>query len=289
MLSTDATSTTGSVFSAIVIDEDRPNRMVRVRQSTADAALTGWARVAIPDANAPRTGDEVVVAGDLSDQAFVIGLLSSIEQRVETNSGAAAEIRRTDDGDESIRVMSPENQLLFEFLPESGTCRLNVPDGNLDVTTPRGGIRFAAQGNVQIEGDNLSLSARRNLLLTVSQSIGKVCSRLTLLPGRIRAGSKQFQIDAEEIETRSRSTTTISEDISATSTRHQIKTSELSTTAETVTENAGNIYRRVSELLQVQAGRYRAFISGLSHFRSKKAYFSSEESMNIDGDKINIG
>jgi hypothetical protein len=291
MLTDTTTRQASSLVSvAEVLEIDVASRMLHVRMLSGDADESGWARLAISDLTLPARGDQVVVAGELSDQAFVIGWLNpQPPRRLQTTGGAVAEIVPAADGGEGVRIVSPTNELVFEYQPSTGTCRLSVPDGNLDVSTPKGGINFSAQGNIRLEAANIDVAARHTLLLRLSQEVLNAATRLRLLPGRIQVGTPRVDLAAEQIGVNAQSIRTVSEDVSTTSSRHEIRTEKLTTTAESVTERIGNVYRTVRDLVQLHAGRYRTYVSGLSHFRSKKAFFSSEESMNIDGDQVNIG
>ena len=276
------------VCTAEVLDIDLLGRSVQVRSVETDQM--GWALIAIAGDFWLQPGDQVVIAGDFSENAYVIGCLSAYPRaRIATSQGASAEIKKDLNGVETLQVRNAANDVLFELDPSTGVSRLNIPQGNLEVTTPLGGISFKANGNILIEGENVNLAARSKLLLTLSHGLSSFASRLRLLPGRLHLGAQQVDVAAQHIESNSETNRTVSKQISLTSELHEVKTERISTTAETVTEHIGNIYRTVRELVQLQAGRYRAYISGLSHFRSKRAYFSSEESMNIDGDQVHIG
>ena len=273
---------------AEVLEVELSTRSIHVRLLETDQF--GWALLAMGGETIPQPRDQVLVAGDLSEQAFVIGCLNSAPPtRLNTSDGSGIEIGANTDGDESLRVMTSDNQLLFEYTPATGVSKLNVPEGNLEVTTPRGGMSFRSTGNISLEGENVQLTARSNLMMSISRGMSAVVTRIRLLPGRLHFSAKQVDLAAEVIESKSERSHTVSKEICMTSEHHEVQTETLSTTAETITERVGNVYRSVRDLVQLQAGRYRTYVSGLSHFRSKRAFFSSEESMNIDGDQVNIG
>lgn len=192
-------NTTSFVTVAEVLEVDQAGCLLHVRNAEGDQF--GWATLAIVGDFELRPGHEVVVAGDLSENAYVIGCLNSArKKRIETTAGAIAEIAKCADGSESLRVLDANQQLVFEYSPATGVSRLNVPQGNLEVSTPKGGICFRAHGDVVIDGQSVTLAARKQLLLTLTQKFSSIASLLKMIPGRLHLGAQQIDVAAQNVE-----------------------------------------------------------------------------------------
>ena len=210
-------------------------------------------------------------------------------QRLSSTSGVYAELRPNAAGDDTLQVRSPQNELLFEVDPATGTTRVGIPNGDLELTAERGDLNLRAAGNIRLEGNDIEAKARHRLTLMICDRLKAASTLLKMVPHSLGLSSGKVHVSAEQLESKADATKIAGRRISMTSKSHSVQTERLDTVAETVTENTGNVYRIVRDLVQTQAGRVRTFVRGLSHFRSKRAYFSSEETFNIDGEKINLG
>lgn len=280
----------GLFGAAEVMEQDADLNRVRVRTLNSWDEHEGWAQLAVANAFAPQVGDQVLVAGDLPDDLYVIGCLSPpAPQRLISSGGVYAELGRTSAGDETVRVMSPANQLLFEVNPVTGATKLTIPAGTLELDAVHGDLVLRAGGTVRVEGQKVELRARFKLAMVVSNQLASVTTWFRMLPERLQFGSDQIELSARNAEVKASSVDVTGETMKLHADKFQLKARSAETTAETVIEKAGNVYRTVRELAQLQAGRFRTLVSGISHFRSKRAYFSSEETFHIDGDQVNLG
>jgi len=63
----------------------------------------------------------------------------------------------------------------------------------------------------------------------------------------------------------------------------------LETFADTIVEQAKNVYRTVSQLTQLRTGRMRTLVDETYQFKANKAFMKSEEDFKIKGEKIYLG
>ncbi len=274
---------------AEVLECDESGQYVRVSTTANWDTPSCWARLATGPLR-PVVGDQVLVAGGNSDDMYVIGCLSPPSSaRLTTEHGTYAECKTNSDGHETVCVMTKENELLFEHDPHKGVTRVAVPEGSLELATKQGDLVLSSAGNVRITGGAVDVRARHRLTLGVIDTLGRAKSWFRMLQDRLQAGGTNLELEVENTEVHSHSTRVSSNEISVEAKRLTVTAEQLESTAETRIEQSGSVYQTVVDLLQQQTGRLRTYVSGLSHFHSKRAYFSSEETFNIDGDKVNLG
>ncbi len=289
---------------AEVLEVDEACEYVRVcRQGSWDGAET-WARLAIPGEYSPEVGDEVLVFGEQPDDLYVIGCLkvrrktSRTDQtalqkarqvRLETASGICAECGTNADGHETLRVLSPGNELLFEADPSAGITRLAVPQGSLEILAGQGDLTLRSGHTVRIEGRFIEMNAVHRLTMTVAQGLAAVRSVLRLLPHSFHASIQDIEVFSRKGKIKIDSADVAAEQLSVAADQCQLSSRKIEIDAETIIQRAGNVYQSVRELLQLQTGRLRTYVSGLSHFRSKTAYISAEETVHIDGSHVELG
>lgn len=292
-MSTTETPTSSAMLSQLVTAEvlgyDATGQNVRVSLSSGWDETTLWARLATGPNIRPQVGDQVLIAGNASEQLFVIGCLSPpCKKRVMTDEGTFAECTSSD-GHETVRVVSKDNELLFEHDPARGLTRLAVPKGALELTTASGDLILNSAGQVRISGAVVDVRARQQLSLQVLDVMGKAKSWFRLLQDRLQSGGQKLEVDVDESVVRSRSSRLTSDELAVTATNVSVCAKRLESNATTRIERSGNVYQTVTDLLQHQVGRLRTYVAGFSHHRSKQAYISAEETINIDGEKVNLG
>ncbi len=285
------TAATASVFvTAQVLETEDRGQFVRVFASGQWNEPDFWARLATGPTLRPRVGDQVLIAGAGSTEAYVIGCLTPpVPGRLTSASGTYAECCKDQSGHEVVRVLTRNDELMFEYDSEKQVTRVAVPQGSLELTTAQGDLSLNAAGTVRIAGSAVEINARRRLSIAVVTVLGKAKSWFRMLEDRLHTGGAKFDLLAEETELNSPTTRLNSNDVSVNAGHVQVEAAHLETAADTRVERSGSVYQTVVDVFQQQTGRLRTYVSGLSHFRSKRAYFSSEESFNIDGDKVNLG
>ncbi len=247
---------------AQVLAVDPAQRRVRLRLAGSDDGIGLWARIAIPGAVELKTDDTILVIGDEPDELYAIGLLNrkAAPARVALSSGAYAEAAWTQ-ANETLRVYSPNNELLFEYDQARGKARINVEKGNLEFATPDGSIVFASGREILFHGRSVGISAMSEVRLETAPAIGGSGSAVTLLPDRADLTSRDLRLAAERLET----------------------------AAHSIVEKAKNVYRTVEQLTQLRTGRLRTLVSSTFHFKARRAFVKSEQDYRIKAEKIHLG
>jgi hypothetical protein len=283
-------SVSGSLGPAEVLEPDTTGEFVRVRRQGSWELADGWARIAVANCPALSAGDRVLVAGEQADELYVIGVLSCVRPpRLEISGGVYAERGSNLQGGDTLRVLSARHELLFEIDPAAGATRLAIPSGSLELLASQGDLILRAGGTVRVEGHSVELHAQHRLTLTVGRGLAAAGTWLRLLPQTLQVGSQRVELSARHGDVKVSSAAVSGEQISVEAEQYQLKAVRVETMAETIIERSGSVYRTVRDLLQLQTGRLRTYVAGLSHFRSKRAWFSAEETMHIDGEKVQLG
>ncbi len=188
---------------AVVTEDEHADGRISLRLVIDGPGKILTARVAVPRARPLSAEDEVLVAGDPSDQLFVIGVLAPARDAtrpatVETTSGAYATVgaRETAD-DERLCVYSPRHELLFEYDPVTERARVNVARGCLELSTEDGDISLNAARAVRIDGETLELTGHR--LHVKTRHAKWIVDRLETIAGTVLETAKNAYRTVEQL------------------------------------------------------------------------------------------
>ncbi len=208
--------------------------------------------------------------------------------RLTSQSGAYAELDGPPDA-ETIKVFSTGQELLFEYDPATGKTRVNIPTGDLEIVTQQGDIEFASAGNVRFRGQSIEMAARWGIRLAVLDVLGRILSSAMLQPRRMKFSSPQIGITGQRADIQVEETRYTGKKCVARIGSLRLIVDRLETVANCAVEKAKNVYRTVTGLLQVRAGRKRTVVDGSYHLKANAANLKAKESFKIDGEKIHIG
>lgn len=264
-----------------VIEKDESGGRFRVtipHPESGSGYITPWVRLAIPLPLDFHCGDRVLVAGN-NDEFYIIGVLDHTPagqtsvNRLELTCGVKAEKSATPES-ETLRVISKEGVLLFEYDASTGKSRVNAPSGGLEFHADNGEIALCSSKSIRLatldseSGCQSSFTLEAGKMDFTSAELG-----ITSGKGDFRIGETHFAGNALKGEVRT----------------VRLAMKRFESTAETVVQKAKNIYQTVEELVQVHAGRMRALIEATLHVKSKRTFLKSEEDVKINGNKIYLG
>ena len=69
----------------------------------------------------------------------------------------------------------------------------------------------------------------------------------------------------------------------------QIISRKIESVADTILARAKNVYRTISQLSQLKAGRQRTLIEKISHMKAQKTILKSETDFKVKAEKIHLG
>ncbi len=240
-------------------DEKSGRTMVRLSGTAVNAEV--WAFMAIAGAPGLTLGDTVLVAGENTDEMYIIGLLKTAAYTPETitlSKGARAEASGKP-GEQTMKVFSAQKELLFEYNEETGTARVNMPSGDLEFVTEKGNISFQSGRNISFSGRHVDMKTHN---IGVSAHKGDIRIEEAVYTGKKLLGNiGHAKLIAERLET----------------------------AAQTMIEKAQNLFQSVDELCQLRTGRMRTLVQKTFHFKTNKAFVKAEDDYKIRAEKIHLG
>jgi len=279
---------------ARVLEVDAPGRRARLRLTGYPQQGSAWARIAISGHNSLNPGDLALVVGEELSDLYLIGVLNgqnpldAPERKVALSGGAKAEAAGRPE-EQTLKVFSPKQELLFEYDEKNGRARVNMEAGDLEFVTKNGSITFASSREILFHGRSIGLTSTRGVFLGVMDALGKLRSALTLQPGTAKVNSPEVGIEAQRGVFQVEHTRYTGQKLLSKIGQAKLKIDRLESTAATVIARAKNVFQTVEQLSQVRAGRMRTIVARTFQFKSNKAFVKAEEDYKIRAEKIHLG
>ncbi len=278
------------------IDEAKGDVRVLLSRSESDQGVCKTrARLAIPYPCDLEWGETVLVAGEKTDNFYVIGVLNrragkkGSENRLVLKNGAKAEVDGPPDS-EILKVFSEDGGLIFEYDANTGKSRVDIPTGDLEIITKNGNIDFISAKGVRFFSKNaIEMKSLRGIRMAASNARSKTLSAFDLGPEKIDLKGPQVGITARKGEMQIEETKYTGKKLSACIENVKLIVERFETLAGNVMEKARNIYRTVEELTELKTGRMRTLVDEVCQFKSKKAFLKAVEDFKIKGEKIHLG
>lgn len=292
-------SPAGYTGPAQIVEYDPLGRTAWVRLGERGGAVESSeykipARVAIALQKPLEAGDVVLVTMGNAETTFVIGLLHPVrEAEPASESIAFADGTRLDinraKGHSDFQLSNAENDFAFSWDPSTKTARVQVKNGDLEFATDAGSIRLTAADEIELQGRSIRLEGRQQIRLSVRGAIGKIASalnlttqRTTLTSSTLEAKADRTTVDVTEIRTTARR-------LQAKIIRATLSIGELNVAADQIIQSANDIYSKVANLSQSQAGRMRVLVESTFHLKSRRSHLKSEIDFKVDAEKIHLG
>lgn len=219
-------------FGPALLAEDEAQGQVKVSWEQNGRNNLSYAKVAVARDLTLKADMQVLLAGNAESDLFVIGVIGNesphqIKENqasvLQTSQGACARLYKNGDC-ESIQIFSKQNELVFEYDPETKNSKLSIPQGDLELNTPQGDIKLNAAKQVHLQASSISLAAQcLNIKALVGEllfarmqttsetlvehfgNVYKTVKELTQLrTGRMRTlVDKTYQLNANKVLTKS--------------------------------------------------------------------------------------
>lgn len=226
----------------------------------------------------------------MSEQAFSQAV-TPVEGAITTPQGASARV--ADDSPNRLQVFNKDNQLLFEYDAETGTTRLTIPDGDLELASQTGSIRLKAADEVAIESPHVTVAAQESIGMRVidlsKQLLRPVGSSFTMLPDRLKAAAQQFDVGAEQANVAATRLDYKGEEVSAVVSRVANVFAKVETRAKSIWQTTDNLVTKVREAAQLRAGRINQQVDGTIHTKSDKAIHKTKKDFKVQAERIHLG
>ncbi|MFK5947444.1 MAG: DUF3540 domain-containing protein [Methylococcales bacterium] len=278
---------------ALVIKAVDENGFIALDLKQLHQTQSVYARIALSLTQPLAIGDEVLIAGDDTENLYVIGILNMVTPAVSTahqEIGYGAYIVKGESATSpSLQVFSKRNELLIEYDAASEKTRINIEKGNLEFSTQEGDIILDSSQNIYLNANTIDLESRSNIQLSVKDALGQLISAISIKPKWLKLSSQQLDMSAQRTSLYSKSTNFIGESFKANIKESTLVSEKLTTLANTITENAKNIYRTVEELSQLRTGRMRTLVKNTLHIKANKTYMKSQDDFKVNAKKIHLG
>jgi len=281
---------------AKVIGFGEQEDIVRLSLATHQEESEAPARITASFIDTLEKGDEVLVAGDVFGDLYVIGLLTSNMNRkvklepekLEIGNGAYAMVDETSESP-ALKLYSRRNELLIEYDPASEKARINIDSGDLEFMTQNGDIVLNSANNIQLKGQNIELAGRSGIRLGVIDTIGQFVSSFSLRSCKTSLSSARLAITAQQGEFQLKETRFVSSKFLGKVEDSQLIVGKLSTIAKSISVKAKNVYKAVEQLSQLKTGRMRTLVDSTFHMKAKKTFMKSEEDFKVKAEQIHLG
>jgi len=219
-------------------------------------------RVALPGYH-PAPGDMVLAIGEPPGRHYIIGVLES------------------DPSAEGVHLSRDQ---------ETGRTRIAVDRGDIEFITADGNMHFIANGEIRMTSTSrVEVQSRLGIGFSVFNRLGQVLTNLKLGSSRASMTAPDLDMEADTLKVASRRTIMKSDTLKAGLRQADVEAERLQVTSDLVISKARNVYRRVTELWQVAAGRTRMVVKGTSHHKAHKVNTKAEEDIKMDAKKIHLG
>lgn len=275
---------------AEVVGVEPGGSRVRVRLLGGRPAPPVWAELALPLGGGVHLGQQVLVAAAGDDEFFVCGVLGKTLRaplRLATPSGASAEVG---EDQETLRILSPSGELVFEYDPVAGKTRVCVPVGDLEIAAPEGSIGFFSGRDLRLRGEeSVEVSGGGQLALGVGPRAGGWESVLELSRKLLRLRSPLLRLEAERGEATVVAMSLRGESLVARWHTAKLVVERLETWAEDVISRAREVRQVVDRLWQLKVERFRTVARGPCQLQGKNLDLRAAEDVKIQGERIDLG
>ncbi len=252
------------------------------------------ARMAIHPQPTLAPGDEVLTMADDSGETYIVGVLACRKQakrpdaKIRLADGAVAHIDRTS-ANQSLKLYSRKNELLIDYQSQTGTVRVNAASGNLEFSANHGSIAFHSAKTIHIDGNHVAVNARAGLQLGVQHPQETAGPTIAMQTKKMHLTAPVFDLTAQRAQLFLKETRIAGKKLLGRIGNVQFISRKIESVADTVLARAKNVYRTISELSQLKAGRQRTIIENTSHTKAQKTILKSVTDFKVKAEKIHLG
>lgn len=288
------------VCPAEVVEVGR-DQLYRVRARFADAvndqADLAWALLSVELAGDLVAGDKVLITGESIDACYIIGVIKRVSDkhskaepaRITSRNGAYAQANN-EQGKESIQVRDKNHNLIFEYDTDQQRATISISEGDLCLNAPNGGIQlFSSEGIHCRSLGEVQLESRKEIRLKVPSASATPVSALQLSAQRASLSGQTCEIKARQADIQAEDTRFEGESVTATFARSKLVTERLETVAKRIFQRAVNIFCRVENLQQTQAGKVRTVVTEDYYLKAEHTDIHADKDIKINGDRIYLG
>ncbi len=239
-------------------------------------------------------GDQVLTATDGNRTTYIIGVLSvgaehrQTDERIRLSDGTEARLDRSA-AHESLKLYSSNNELLIDYQSRSGSLTVHAPSGDLEFTADHGGIVFRSSKGICMDSDRVVLKARNEIQLGIQPSDADVQPVISINHRAMKLTTPALDLVARRANLFVEETQIAGKRLLGRIADIRYVARKIESVADTIMAKARNVYRTVSELSQLKAGRQRTIVENTIHTKAAKTILKSEHDFKIKAEKIHLG
>ena len=252
------------------------------------------ARMAVYPQPLLAAGDEVLTMKDGRGTIYIVGILScksEVEapyQEMRLSDGTTVRIDRSVD-DDSLKLYSRTHELLIDYRSRTGTMTIKAASGDMAFSAPKGSIAFHSGKDIDLNASHVAVNAETDLRIGVQDSNGSSGPALSMRNRKMELTAPVLDLAAQRAQLFLQETQIAGKKLLGRIGNVQLAARKIESTADTVMAKARNVYRTISELSQLKAGRQRTLIEKTSHMKAQKTIVKSETDFKVKAEKIHLG
>lgn len=210
----------------------------------------------------PAPGDRVLVLGDESSGFFIMGVLQQVRRR------PRLQVSTSDD---------------------AATTTVALPEGDLELLVPNGGIRIISAAGLQAAArGEISLESPVGVRLSILDRLSGLLRSFRLSRRAVEVRHEEVQVTAKQFHLTAREGRADLEESHLKTGFLSVAAQRISAEVATLTSQVGNLYQRVAGLWQLLAQRTRIVVDETSHHQARRIY-SKAEDVKVKADQIHLG
>lgn len=246
------------------VDSSRNKALIKNHGQQRDE---NWYRIPMNLKSQICPGDEVLCTGD--ESFFIVSLLAKKETK-------------------KIQTYSPEQELLFEYDPETNKSRVFIDKGDLEFVTKEGDISFKAAKNLNFQAETIGLTAMTRVKLAVHALLGRETA-VNLDPNRLSMTSPKLDITSQKGTVQMQDMRYTGEKCFGKISSLKLVSRKLDIAARTISQKAENIFQKIKGLSQTKAGRKTEIIENTYHLKADQAIMKTDQDFKVKAEKIHLG
>ncbi|MEN8133820.1 MAG: DUF3540 domain-containing protein [Pseudomonadota bacterium] len=234
----------------------------------------------------PVAGDRVLCVSGGEDTVYITMILEKAKkaavngEAMSMSEKAKSKIINKKDR-QVFAVYNKRGELIFEYDPKNDRSRVIMESGSLDVAAPLGDISFSAGGRIRLESCSVEMNAKSAKSIQSSRLIlGKFKTELQSENVNIKSAKNRFELAEVDY---------IGKTLMSRVSRAKLNWGRVETLVDTLVQKARTSFTMVEELSQTKAGRMRTLVAGAFRLKAERAKLKTDKSVDIDGERINLG
>jgi len=285
-------SRTSTIEPATVTGASDPQGFVPV--SYPGKSTRHHARMAVHPRPVLAPGDEVLTMKDGRGTIYVVGILScksGVEdpsREIRLTDGSRVCVDRSAD-EESLKLYSRNHELLVDYRSGTGTMTIKAAAGDMAFSAPNGSIAFHSGKDIDLKARHVAVSADTDLRIGVQDFNGSQGPALSMRNRKMELTASVLDLSAQRAQLFLQETRIAGKKLLGRIGNVQMVARKIESAADTVMAKARNVYRSVSELSQLKAGRQRTLVEKTSQMKAQKTIMKSETDFKVKAEKIHLG